>query len=154
MKIAETVTFGGSGLDRAAELRADVAAVKADPAARVVLLWRGKPMMQADVLVRAPMDHPVLADASDAMILLGRDETGPLLAADMSGWEPAGVDPAVLDSFLDQTEQTHPAMPDAAFAELRSIMTRLTPRDAELAATAKAVFAWHQTHPFLSLIHI
>lgn len=148
MKIAETVTFGGSALDRAAELRADIAAVKADPAARVVLLWRGKPMVREDVLVRVPMGHPVLADASDAMVLLGRDDAGPLLAADMSGWQPADVDPDVLDSFLDQTEQQHAAIPDAAFAELRSIMTRLTPRDAEVAATAKAVFGWHQSHRF------
>jgi NAD+ diphosphatase len=36
----------------------------------------------------------------------------------------------------------------AVFAELRGIMTLLSPRDAELAATAKAVQGWHATHPF------
>ncbi|WP_341366644.1 NAD(+) diphosphatase [Yoonia sp. BS5-3] len=149
MKNAETVTFGGSGLDRAALLRADMPAVQADPATRVVLLWRGKPMIDADALVRVSLDHPVLADARDDMILLGRDAGLPVLAADMSDWEPEEVDPDVLDSFLDKSEQQHPAMADAgAFAELRSVMTRLSPRDAELAATAKAVFGWHETHQF------
>lgn len=149
MKAAETVTFGGSGLDRAAALRGDMDALRADPAARLILLWQGKPMVQADTLVRVPMDHPVVADANDAMIFLGRDDDGPVLAADMSGWQPADVDPTVLDSFLDKTEQQHPALPESmVFAELRSMMTRLTPRDAEVAATAKAVLDWHQSHRF------
>ena len=45
MKHAETVTFGGSALDRAGEVRADkdaVAALRADDAARAILFWRGK----------------------------------------------------------------------------------------------------------------
>lgn len=149
MKHAENVTFGGSGLDRAAHLRTDLPAVKADPAARVILLWRGKPMVSADVLFRVPVDHLVLDDAENELIFLGRDADGPVLAADLSGWQPADVDPDVLDSFSDKSEQRHPAMPDGVvFAELRSIMTRLSPRDAELAATAKAVFGWHQSHGF------
>lgn len=149
MKIAETVTFGGSALDRAAEMRADLVQVKADPAARAVVLWRGKPMVEGDALVRVPLDHPVMADAHADLILLGRDDDGPVLSADLSAWVPEGVDPADLDSFLDQTEQQHPAMPQGAvFAELRGIMTLLSPRDAELAATAKAVQGWHATHPF------
>lgn len=149
MKIAETVTFGGSGLDRAAELRADFAAVQANPSARVILLWRGKPMVQADALVRVPLDHAVMADARLGMVLLGRDDTGPVLAADLSDWVPSDVDPDALDSFADLTEQQHAAMPEGAvFAELRGMMTRLTPRDAELAATAKAVLGWHTSHRF------
>ena len=45
MKHAETVTFGGSGLDRAGEVRSDreaVATLQADSAARAILFWRGK----------------------------------------------------------------------------------------------------------------
>ena len=34
------------------------------------------------------------------------------------------------------------------FAELRRVMTWLSPRDAELAATAKAVQGWHLSHGF------
>ncbi len=148
MKIAETVTFGGSGLDRATDLRGDIAAVQADPAARVVLMWRGKPMIDGDALIRVALDHPILADARPGQVLLGRDDAGPVLAADLSDWAPPEGDPGQLDSFLDKTEQRHPTITDATFAELRGVMTRLSPRDAELAATAKAVLGWHQTHRF------
>lgn len=149
MKNAETVTFGGSGLDRAAQLRADVKAIEANPTARAILLWRGKPMVNGDALVQVPLGHPVMADASAGLVFLGRDDVGPLLAADLSGWVPGHFDPQALDSFQDLTEQRHPAMPDDAFfAELRGIMTRLTPREAELAATAKALHGWHATHRF------
>jgi len=42
-------------------------------------------------------------------------------------------------------------MPEAScFAELRAIMTSLSPRDAELAATARSMFSWHMSHGFCS----
>ncbi|MBQ2262601.1 MAG: NAD(+) diphosphatase [Loktanella sp.] len=149
MMLSEIVTFGGSGLDRAAELRRDPAAVAAMPAARAILLWRGKPLVLDDALLRVALDHPVMADTAPDMILLGRDADGPVFAADLSGWTPPDLDITHLDTFLDPSEQKHPAMPAAAsFAELRAIMTRLTPRDAELAATARAVLGWHQSHQF------
>ncbi len=149
MMLSETVTFGGSALDRAAGLRGDPAAVAAMDGARAILFWRGKPLVMDDALVQVPLDHAVLADAAPDLILLGRDATGPVLAADLSGWTPPDLDITHLDTFLDPSEQKHPAMPAAAgFAELRAIMTRLSPRDAELAATAKAVLGWHQSHGF------
>ncbi|WP_100369346.1 NAD(+) diphosphatase [Yoonia maricola] len=148
MKIAETVTFGGSRLDRAAEMRGTADALKAQNDARAVLLWRGKPLICGDDLLRLPLDHPVMADASAATIFLGREDGVPVFSADLSEWEPEGLDDETLNSFLDPSEQRHPAVPDAAFAELRAVMTRLSPRDAELAATAKAVTEWHRTHRF------
>ena len=148
MKIAETVTFGGSGLDRAAELRGQAEQLQAQGDARAILLWRGKPMIMGDTLVRLPMDHPAMADAATAMVLLGREDGAPVFAADFSAWTPADLDAETLNTFLDPSEQHHPAVPEAAFAELRAIMTRLSPRDAELAATAKAVMEWHRSHRF------
>jgi NAD+ diphosphatase len=149
MMVSETVTFGGSALDRATDLRGDPAILSALPGARVILLWRGKPMVMDDALVQVLPDHPVMADTAPELILLGRDATGPVLAADLSGWTPPDLDITHLDTFLDPSEQKHPAMPaGAGFAELRAIMTRLSPRDAELAAVAKAVMGWHQTHGF------
>lgn len=151
MKHAETVTFGGSGLDRAAEIRGDTDIAR-DPAARSILLWRGKPLVQADdldQLMRLPMDHPALLSASLPPILLGRDEGGELIfATDISPWAPDGLDESQLGQFIDSSEQQHPAISGACFAELRRIMTRLTPRDAELAATAKAIAGWHVSHRF------
>ncbi len=152
MKIAETVTFGGSGLDRAAECRGEARALQAHPNARSIVLWRGKPMLKGDAIMHVPLDHAILRDASDGLILLGRDEGVPIFAADLSEWVPDDIDTVQLDSFLDQSAQHHPAMPaDVTFVELRAAMVRLTPRDAELAATAKAIFGWHRSHRFCAL---
>ncbi|WP_299673650.1 NAD(+) diphosphatase [uncultured Roseobacter sp.] len=157
MRHAETVTFGGSGLDRAGEIRLDCAAVGAAAGAaetRAILFWRGKPLIQMTdpaELVRLPMDHPVLAEASEERILLGREEGAYRFACDLSGWTPDDLDEAALGGFLDPSEQRHPQLADTmAFLELRRVMTWLTPRDAELAATGKAVFGWHETHRFCS----
>ena len=155
MKHAETVTFGGSGLDRAGEMRTDTAAIAAalaDPATVATVFWRGKPLLQMENpahLVRLPLDHPVLAEAAPDKILLGREEGRAVFAFDLSGWEPADLDAAQLGGFLDPSEQRHPALSEGmAFAELRRVMTWLTPRDAELAATGKAILGWHKTHGF------
>ncbi|KQI72247.1 NUDIX hydrolase [Loktanella sp. 5RATIMAR09] len=148
MKIAETVTFGGSGLDRAAELRGQADQLRGQSDACAVLMWRGKPMISDDALVRLPLDHPAMMDAATDLILLGRDDGALVFAADLSAWTPDNLDTDTLNTFLDPSEQHHPAVPDAAFAELRAIMIRLSPRDAELAATAKAVMDWHRSHRF------
>ncbi|MES0862453.1 NAD(+) diphosphatase [Ruegeria sp. SCPT10] len=160
MKNAELVTFGGSGLDRAAELRSDAERLQqaqGDTKARCVLLWRGKLLVQGealDQLVRLPMSHPVIQNGPggiiSAPIFLGLEEgRAPIFAFDISGWAAEGQDLTGLDTFVDRSEQQHPDLPmGTAFAELRRIMTRLSTRDAELAATAKAVIGWHKTHKF------
>ncbi|MCB1334109.1 MAG: NAD(+) diphosphatase [Roseivivax sp.] len=154
MRHAETVTFGGSCLDRAADLRADVpglARALTDAAARTILTWRGKILVTGDAelaLMRVPMDHPALRGARAEPILLGREEGAPRWAHDLAGWTPDEGQDLPTPGFLDQTEQTHPDLPGARFVELRSVMTRLSPRDAELAATAKGLQAWHATHGF------
>ena len=86
MKNAEQVTFGGSGLDRAGEVRGNPQALKAamaDPDARAVVFWRGKPLMSTERpagLIRLAMDHAALRDAAEAPILLGREEGAPVFA--------------------------------------------------------------------------
>lgn len=156
MRHAETVTFGGSGLDRAAELRGKPDEIEAQIArgrAAVVLLWQGKPLVASpghDQLLRLPVNHPVMAEAGRDAILLGREEDGRLiLARDLSGWCPDDMENLDLSGFFDQSEQRHPLCPDnTVFAELRRIMTRLPARDAELAAAAKAILGWHVSHRF------
>ncbi len=152
MRIAEQVTFGGSGLDRAAALRGDdaaQAALWAEPGARVLPVWRGKPLVaaEADGLCWLAPGHAALA-AMEAPLFLGRDAAGPLFAADLSAWEPSADQPAVPGSFFDPTEQRHPDLPEARFVELRGAMAGLSPRDAEAAAMARALFAWHRSHGF------
>lgn len=154
MNRAEQVTFGGSGLDRAGELRGDakaIAALRQDPDARAILFWSGKPLIYPERpagLVRLAMDHPVLEDLQNEAILLGREDGAPRFACDLSGWEPED-DTSQVGAFLDTSEQRHPLLGnELAFAELRRVMTWLTPRDAELAATGKAIFGWHETHRY------
>lgn len=148
MRIAETVTFGGSTLNRAAELRGETEALKARADARSMLVWRGKPMLVGDTVARVPLDHPVMADAGPDMVFLGLEDGAPVFAADLSAWTPDDLDDVTLEGFLDPSQQVHPAVQDGVFAELRAIMTRLSARDAELAATAKAIMGWHLSHRF------
>ncbi|MFQ3183145.1 MAG: NAD+ diphosphatase [Alteromonas macleodii] len=152
MKNAETVTFGGSGLDRAAHMRGNIHIADDDPDARTIILWRGKLLLEAQgkSLARLQLSHPVMGDAGAVRVFLGLDEKGPIFAVSLSDWEPVLPEANDIDTFLDLTLQHHPATGDAVFAELRGIMTTLTPRDAELAATARAVLGWHESHRFCS----
>ena len=149
MKIAETVTFGGSALDRAAELRKDAAALAKTNEARIIPFWRGKPMIVGDEVVRLTPDHAIFRDAGPDRVFLGKDGQTPTFAAELWLWEPEEPDEAALNTFLDPSLQHHPSVPkDHVFAELRVQMTALSPRDAELAATARGILLWHQSHRF------
>ncbi|UZD90252.1 NAD(+) diphosphatase [Cognatishimia activa] len=152
----ESVTFGGVGFDRAAELRGDdtkMAAIKRDRESRSIVFWRGKPLVSGEgdkELVLLELDHSIFEHAAEEPIFLGRGEEGCLFAQDISAWEPMNQDTPD-GSFLDQTEQHYPGFPaDQAFSELRTIMTRLSDRDAELCAMTRSLLSWHATHRFCS----
>ncbi len=150
MKIAETVTFGGSGLDRAAHLRGDAAGLaSAMQTGRVLALWHGKPLvLGGDQLGWLSPDSAVLQDAGPPLFL-GLDNGRAVFACDISAWVPPAGTPTPAAGFLDATLQRHPCLTDDyAFAELRGIMASLSPREAELVATAKALAQWHKTHGF------
>ena len=117
--------------------------------AGVLAIWRGKPLLWSDRRKPAflPFDHPVFALADEEPIFLGLDDGKARFARDISNWEPIEV-PDTVGAFLDPSEQAHPDTDDAVFAELRANMTRLSPRGAELVATAKAILGWHETHGF------
>lgn len=150
MKNAESVTFGGSGLDRAAQVRGKPGELARLLAKGGVLpIWRGKPLLDSDsrVPVFLPSDHAVF-EGSGPEVFLGLDDDTPRFARDISRWEPED-DTDQVGQFTDPTEQHHPALPETqVFAELRASMTRLTPRAAELIATGKAILEWHRTHRF------
>jgi NAD+ diphosphatase len=157
MRIAETVTFGGAGLDRAAELRGDaaaLAALRAAPEARMVVFWRGKPLVcgpERDKLALLPPQTPALTGpAAGLEMFLGRDASGAgIFAVDLDGWEPEDQDLGQVGGFFDPSEQVHPGLPEGhAFVELRRVMTRLDAADAERAATGKALISWHAIHGF------
>ena len=110
MRNAENVTFGASTLDRAAHLRGSVDDLTKDPSAKAIVLWRGKPLLNAETsqVTQLPLDHPILTDAVEK-IFLGLSSSAPIFAYDISDWEPdQSADTA---SFVDQTQQTHPSAP-------------------------------------------
>lgn len=161
MKRAEQVTFGGGGgLNRNAEIRDDADALEAawkNLKARVLVTWRGKilsarsnPERGPDGLAWISTAHPIAQEYSQDAFYLGADATGaPLFAADLGTWQPDALDEMALASFADLSEQQHPDLPlGEVFSELRRIMARLTPFEAEVAATAKALLSWHHTHQF------
>ncbi|PQO24311.1 NAD(+) diphosphatase [Rhodobacteraceae bacterium WD3A24] len=160
MRHAESVTFGGSALDRADWLRnrpERLAALQSAPEARLLPMWRGKPLVHRGAggprLAWVGPGARVLDAAKGPPVLLGLEggDAAPAgrFAADVSDWEPPGLDESALTGFFDRTEQHYPGLPaDQVFTELRAVMTQLTPREAELAATARALFNWHRTHGF------
>ncbi len=155
MQISEEVTFGGGQLERAAELRGKpelLDPLRASGKACAVIIWRGKLLVTGDpdiALTRLPTDHPAI-QADWPETFLGRDGEIALFGYDASAWEPEDLDASAMGSFIDATEQVHPDIEGARFAELRRIMTRLTPLEAEIGATLKALREWHRTHKFCS----
>ena len=151
MKAAEEGTFAGQAIDRAAHLRGSAGALLDRAGARVMPVWRGKPLCDfsaGDPRAGwcAPGD-PALTDAG-APIFLGLSDGTPLFAADLSAWTPADL-PETLGAFADPSEQHHPDLPGThRFAELRAVMTRLDPASASIAATARGLFEWHRLHGF------
>ena len=144
------MAFPGSGLDRAAHLRKDPARIAAlRRTGQVLPIWRGKPLTRtSEALGFVPPDSPVLAHAS-LTVFLGLDDGTACFAADISDWSPEAGAEAVDAAFFDSSIQHHPGLSsDYAFLELRGIMAGLSPRNAELAATGKALLHWHRTHGF------
>jgi NAD+ diphosphatase len=146
------VTFGDSGLDRAAIVRGDPEKLARHlTEGRILPLWRGKPLLaeQDAGLGWIAAGHPVLPPDAD-LVFLGLEDGIGSFAVDLSGWQPEAA--ALPEQGLfDDTRQAHPLLPAGqGFEDLRNQMTRLTPREAELAATARALLQWHQSHRFCS----
>ncbi len=150
MRLAETVTFGGGGLDRAASLRGQPARLTELLAGGLVLpLWRGRVLVDAAAggLAWLPSDAPLLRGRAPELFLGLVGDRGHF-AADLSHWSPA--EPAVVTGGLfDSGRQGHPDLPESiAFEDLRGRMADLSATDAELAATARGLLQWHSTHGF------
>ena len=149
MRHAETVTFGGSGLDRAGHLRGDADQQTALWAkGRVLAVWKGRPLTVAGQAIAWLGTDAPLAGAAETAIFLGLSDGLPVFAQDVSAWVPD--EPITGPSgFFDTRVQSHPDLPaDHGFHELRAIMAQLSPRDAELCATARALMEWHRSHGF------
>ena len=151
MKLAETVTFGGSDLDRAAHIRGTQAGLP-ELGDEAIVLWRGRVLiekMENARLFRSNVLNDALSEGR--WIFLGYDQGTKIFACDISHWTPADKQVPDPNVFFDPTEQRHPAFDEGAVVcELRGHMGSLTARDAELAASSKALFHWHNSHQFCS----
>lgn len=142
------LSFAGDGFDRSAEERDQADVIYTQAEARSIALWRGKPLVEGDRLVRLSVDHEIFEDKGDC-IYLGRPEGQPLFATDISKWEPADIEDAALGAFLDDSRQIHPLLPsEQSFIEMRAMLTVLDPFEADVAATAKAVLEWQRSHGY------
>jgi NAD+ diphosphatase len=147
MRDAESVTFAGGSIDRAAQLRGDAAAIArlaADPAAGVLALSRGRPLVSggaAPELAWLPADHRLFATPAP-VIFLGLEDGAPRFAREIPDW------PAAMAETPGEGEP-HPDLPPTLrFQELRALMARLGAADSGNAAAAKGIFAWHESHGF------
>jgi len=157
MQQAEQVTFGTGLLERAAHLRTNPAALEAMLAsgACILPLWQGKVLLHKaqtgdqPVLEYVDVSQPILEMAADSPLFLGlRADGQPVFAADVSAWQPPEeTAPRDTGAFLDQTSQPL-TQSNGAFTELRAVMAALSPLEAEIAATARAMLSWHQSHRF------
>ena len=158
MRNAESVTFGSSALNRAAEQRNKEAQalLLTQGNALVTIFWRGKPLFRKEnnsnlALAWVSLDSDVLTHQMGPLIFLGINEmNAPLFVADISTWSPEEL-PETLNEFLDPSEQKHPALNNSEyFGELRRAMTHLSARDAELAVIGRGILEWHKGHSFCS----
>jgi NAD+ diphosphatase len=152
MRGAEQVLFAGGGLDREAHLRGDAAAVAvlaAHPEARALPLWQGKALVAEGEPLRLgwlPLGQALLARHGGERVFLGLVCEAPRFAVDVSGWDDPGGDPALIGKFADPSRNRHPELEGHAFVELRSQMALLDPAEAGVAAAAKGILGWHETH--------
>jgi len=151
MRRAEDVTFGNSQLDRAAHLRRKADQIATQDDALALAVWRGKLLMDQEscALIHLPLDHPLFNESGLGRAFLGQLDDKPIFAIDISDWEPEGLDPSAMSAFLDPTDNHHAATDaNQCFREMRAVLGALTPEDAHLGATARAVFSWHNSHGF------
>lgn len=143
------MALAGGGIDRAAHLRRDPAALAGVLAEALILpLWEGRvPLLRDETetaLIWLPSGDPALVAAGPALFL-GLWQGRPRFACNLPESTAAAVTPGAFAGDL----VPHPALPPAAgFADLRGTMAALSPAEAELAATALAVSGWHKSHGF------
>lgn len=144
----ESVTFAAGLLDRRDDLRKTSATLQDSTDAQYLPFWGLKPLIRDQGgLALLASTHPLLAFAGSP-VFMGLDESdAPLFAVDVSSAHLLENTPSE-DGLFDTSEQRHDSASDSAFRDLKLIMTDLSPREAEIGATARAILGWHKSHKF------
>ena len=133
-----TFTAGSGHLDRAAHLRDVCEDLLRHRRAALLPLWNGKILIDLEEseprLGWVPPLADYLVEATEPPVFLGLSGETPCFAADFTALDEDQVQARFCDG--------------AKFIDLRSIAGELGPASASIAATAKGVMGWHETHPF------
>ena len=138
MPLTALNTFAGNPLDRAGDLRNDpdwLAERAADPEAQALVLWEGRPLLEAEGeprLAWLPMAH-ARAVALDRDLFLGMWKGAPVFAVEIEG----SLDPTA-----------GPLRGVGVFHEMREAAMLLSGPDAAMAGAAKSLFDWRRRHGF------
>ena len=131
-------TFAGNPLDRAGDRRNDagwLAERAADPEALALVLWEGRPLLEAGDeprLAWLPMAQ-ARAVVPDRELFLGLWKGAPAFAVEVEG----SIDPTA-----------GPLRGVGLFHEMREAAALLPGPDAAMAGTAKSLFDWRRRHGF------
>ncbi len=136
-------TYAGNPLDRRSELRTEpdrLAELQNSPDCRVLAFWNGQPLVadREGGLALPPLDAGLgfeLAGA-EGPVFLGLDGEAGVWAVELTG----DADPA-----------EGPLQGRGRFADLRMAGGQLSPEEAGIAATARALFEWRRRHRFCSV---
>jgi len=138
MSLPALNTFAGNPLDRAGDRRNDpdwLAEQAADPEALALVLWEGRPLLEAEGeprLAWLAMAH-ARAVALDRELFLGLWKGAPVFAVEIEG----SIDPTA-----------GPLRGVGEFHEMRAAAALLSGPDAAMAGAAKSLFDWRRRHGF------
>ncbi|MBB4196889.1 NAD+ diphosphatase [Rhodoblastus sphagnicola] len=149
----DQIGFAGNPLDRLSEKRDDPSALAAlgELGGRAVAFVGAMPVLrprgEGFEALHTLDDVKTLAAVEE--VLLGRDETGPIYAAQLPD-SVLVVEATAADGFIDQSQPKIAGRPDLHIRDLRALaVDSALPKD-EIAilAQAKAVLHWHASHRF------
>lgn len=145
----ESVVFAAGALRREAHLRPDAKRLWGQENALVIPFWHKMPLMRrTGGLAFCTTDHVAYDPGKHPCLFLGlSDENVPIFAVDVDHWQVAVP---TEEAALPWSGGAVPCaeIEGTEFRDLRSLMTLLTPWEAEIAATARGILEWHGRHMF------
>ena len=154
--------FASSFLNRSTKMRfqaAEIERLSKHKATHYILIWNGQILFN----IKTPIPRVKLMSANDPRLrelitrhkseknFLGYLSGRPIFFCDISKWTCLESDERIENSFIDESRNHHPLLPDSwKFCEIRSFLSVISESDAELVATAKGLYEWLESSIFCS----